>query len=109
MANTVVEVLLPNKTMALVQADELDAGGGPAEKVGLKDAFDFQQVTGTLEGIAQAIRSGLDNVRPNKTTVELAIKLVVKNGRLTGMLIEGQADASLKVTLEWGSEAAAQK
>jgi Trypsin-co-occurring domain 1 len=104
MAGRVVEVVLPNKTVALVQAAELDDGGGPAEKVGWKDTFDFEQVSGTLEGIAQAVRSGLDKVRPSKTTVELGIQLAVKNGTLTGLLVEGQAQASLKVTLEWAAE-----
>ena len=104
MTDRVVEVVLPNKTVALVQAVELDGAGGPAEKVGWKDTFDLDQVSGTLEGVAQAIRSGLDKVKPSKTTVELGIQLAVKNGKLTGMLVEGQAEASLKVTLEWAAE-----
>jgi hypothetical protein len=104
MAGRVVEVVLPNRTVALVQAADLDEAGGPAEKVGWKDTFDFEQVSGTLEGIAQAVRSGLDKVRPSKTTVELGIQLAVKNGKLTGMLVEGQAQTSLKVTLEWAAE-----
>jgi Trypsin-co-occurring domain 1 len=102
MASRVVEVVLPNKTVALVQATELDAGGGVAQKVGWKDTFDFEHVSGMLEGIAQAIRSGLEKTMPTKTTVELRIQLAVKNGMLTGLLVDGQADASLKVTLEWG-------
>jgi hypothetical protein len=104
MTDGVVEVVLPNKTVALVRVAELDEAEGPAEKVGWRDTFDLDQVSGTLEGIAQAIRSGLDKVKPSKTTVELGIQLAVKNGKLTGMLVEGQAHASLKVTLEWGAE-----
>ena len=104
MTDGVVEVVLPNETVALVQVAELDGAGGPAEKVGWKDTFDLAQVSGTLEGISQAIRSGLDKVKPSKTTVELGIQLAVKNGKLTAMLVEGQAEASLKVTLEWGAE-----
>jgi hypothetical protein len=104
MTDRVVEVVLPNKTVALVQATELDGAGGAAEKVGWKDAFDLDQVSGTLEGVAQAIRSGLGKVKPSKTTVELGIQLAVKNGKLTAMLVEGHAEASLKVTLEWGVE-----
>src|SRR5580698_6071872 len=53
MASRVVEVVLPNNRVALVQAAEMDDDGGPAEKVGWKDTFDFEQVCGTLEGIAQ--------------------------------------------------------
>jgi Trypsin-co-occurring domain 1 len=106
MASRVVEVMLPNKTVALVRAVELDEreAQGTAEKVGWKDQLDFEHVSGMLEGVAQAVRSGLVKVTPARTTVELGIELAVKNGKLTGMLVEGAANASLKVTLEWGSD-----
>ena len=66
MPGRVVEVVLPNQTVALVRVAELDERGGPAEKVGWKDTFDFEQVSGTLEGIAQAIQSGLAKVVPSR-------------------------------------------
>jgi Trypsin-co-occurring domain 1 len=103
----VVEVMLPNKTVALVRAADLDEGGQVAEKVGWRDVFDFEGVVGTLEGVAQAVRSGLEKVTPAKTTVEFGIELAVKNGKLTGLIVEGDAKASLKVTLEWGGQAEA--
>jgi hypothetical protein len=108
MASKVVEVVLPNNTVALVRAIQLDEGEAPptAEKVGWKDQLDFQHVSGTLEGVAQAIQSGLEKVKPTRTTVELGIELAVKNGKLMGMLVEGEANASLKVTLEWDSDQA---
>jgi hypothetical protein len=104
MASRVVEVTLPNKAIALARVTELDEAGATAEKVGWKDTFDFKHVTGTLEGVAQAIREGLAKARPDRTTVELGIELAVKNGMLTGMLVDGEANASLRVTLEWGSD-----
>jgi hypothetical protein len=107
MAVRVVEVLLPNKTVAFVQAADLDEGGHSAEKVGRKDIFEFADVSGTLEGIAQAVRSALVKVTPSKTTVELGIQLALKNGKLTGLIVEGKAEASLKVTFEWGMEPSA--
>jgi len=97
----VVEVALPNKSVALVQVENLDGNGQIAEKVGWKDTFDFVGVSETLEGVAQAIHSGLVAVAPSKTQVKLGIKLAVKNGKLTALVVEGQAEASLKVTLEW--------
>jgi hypothetical protein len=97
----VVQVVLPNGTVALVQAADLDGGGQVAEKVAWPGTFDFTQVSGTLEGVAEAIRSGLKKVTPSKTTVELGIQLAVKNGKLTALLVEGKADVSLTVMLEW--------
>jgi Trypsin-co-occurring domain 1 len=103
----VVEVTLPNKTVALVRAVDLDERGQIAEKVGWKDTFDFADVTGTLEGIAKAIHSGMEKATPSKVIVELGIELAIKNGKLTGLIVEGEADASLKVTMEWGKELSA--
>jgi hypothetical protein len=105
MAVRVIEVVLPNGAVALVRAADLDEGSGQvAEKVGWQDAFDFEGVSRTLEGVAQSVRSGLEKVTPSRTTVELGIELAVKNGKLTGLIVEGDAKASLKVTLEWGKE-----
>jgi NTP-dependent ternary system trypsin peptidase co-occuring protein len=104
MAGRVVEVKLPNNTVALVRVAEVEGAAGPAQKVGAKEVFDLDEVSGTLEGIAQAVRSGLEKAKPDKTTVELGIQLTVKSGKLTSLLVEGQADASLKVTLEWAAE-----
>jgi hypothetical protein len=103
-----VEVTLPNNTVALVQAADVDgAGQAAAEKAAWANAFDLKQVSGTLEGVAQAIRSGLEKAAPSKTTVELGLELVVKSGQLTSLLVNGQGDATLKVTLEWSREPSA--
>ncbi len=107
MAVRVVEVMLPNKTVALVRVTDLDEGGQVAEKVGWRDVLDSEGVSGMLEGIAQAVRSGLEKVTPSKATVELGIELAVKNGKLTGLIVEGDAKASLRVTLEWGGQGGA--
>jgi hypothetical protein len=94
--------------VALVRAADLDEDGGQvAEKVGWRDSFDLAAVSETLEGIAQAVRSGLEKMTPSKTTVELGIQLAVKSGKLTSLVVEGDASASLKVTLEWGGQAQA--
>jgi hypothetical protein len=106
LGSKIVEVELPNGTVALVQAIEIDAEAGQAEKVGWKDTFDLEHVSGMLEGISHSIRSGLEKVRPTKTTVELGIDLALKNGKLTGLLVDGEAKASLRVTLEWGADSA---
>jgi hypothetical protein len=124
----VVEVALPNGAVALVRAADLDEGTGSGqvaekagywreeeradiwrdrEKGGWPDAFDLDGVSKTLEGIANAVRSGLVKVKASKTTVELGIDLAVKSGKLTALVVEGGAAASLKVTLEWGGEALA--
>ncbi len=105
MAGKVAEVVLPRDTVALVCAVHLAAEGAPVadEKAGWQDFLDFEHVSGTLEGVAQVIRSGLEKVKPSRTGGELR-ELAVRNGKLTGMLVEGAASASLKVTPEWAGD-----
>jgi hypothetical protein len=105
MTVTVVAVRLPNEAVALVRAVDLD--GQAAEKVAWRETYSLADVSETLEGIAQAIRSGLEKVTPSKTTVEFGIDVALKNGKLTGLVVEGEANASLKVTLEWGPDRSA--
>jgi hypothetical protein len=50
----------------------------------------------------------VEKVKPSKTTVELGIQLAVQNGKLTGLIVEGKAEASLKVTFEWSTEPSAE-
>lgn len=105
MTVTVVKVMLPNQAVALVRAVDLD--GQAAEQVAFRETYDLAAVSRTLEGIAQAIRFGLEKVTPSKTTVEFGIDVALENGELTGLVVEGEANASLKVTLEWGPDRSA--
>jgi uncharacterized protein YdeI (BOF family) len=106
MATRIVEVAL-GSSRAFVQVADLDHAGNAGEKVGSKNTFNLEGVSGTLEGVAQAVLDGLKKVAPSKTTVELGIQLAVKNGKLTALIVEGKVEASLKVTFEWGPRPAA--
>jgi hypothetical protein len=97
----VVEVELPNGTVALVQAVPVDGGRGAA-KVGALDRLDFDGVAGTLAGVGEAIQAAVAKAKPRMVRVELGIEMVLKAGKLTGMLVEGSGTADLQVTLEWG-------
>ncbi len=99
METTVVEVKLPNGTTALVRAATADGPG--ATKTGFSDQFDFMDVTDTLAGLSDAIRSGLVKARPHKATVEVSIDVAIRAGKLTGLVVDGQGKGSLTVTLEW--------
>ena len=63
----------------------------------------FQQVTDTIEAVTQMIATSINNVKPDKATVEIGFDISVKSGKLTTVIVEGSSKANLKLTLQWGS------
>ena len=63
----------------------------------------FQQVTDTIEAVTQAIATSINNVKPDKATVEIGFDITVKSGKLTTLIVEGSSKANLKLTLQWGN------
>jgi len=99
-----VEVLLPNGSIALVRA--AGAEGGGATKTSLPGRFIFDDVVATLDGISSCIKKGLEGAAPDEATVEMSIDLAIRAGKLTALLVEGQGAGSLTVTLKWNFAAA---
>jgi len=95
----VVEVKLPNGTIAFVRATDLDEG--KVEQATWTGSFDFEHIAGTLEGIAESIRAAVDKAKPSSTRVELGVELAVTSGKLVGLIVEGGGRGALTVTLEW--------
>jgi hypothetical protein len=98
MDRSIVEVELPNGVTALVNA--IDAGGGAA-KAARVGKLDLSAVMGTLEGMSLAVKPALTKAAPDKVSVEFGLELAIKSGALTAMLVGGEGNASLMVTLEW--------
>jgi len=101
MERKVVEVTLPNNTVALVSAVDADGDVPGATKTSALGGFDLAEVGRTLEGLAEAIKGSMAKAAPDRVTVELGLELVVKSGKLTGLLVEGGGTGSLQVTMEW--------
>jgi hypothetical protein len=86
-----------------VEVAEGDEGGG-VETVGLEAVLSFDGVRDTVETIAATLANVWERVRPSEASVEFSLALSVKSGRLTGLLVEGGGEASLKVNLVWKGE-----
>jgi hypothetical protein len=90
----------------LVRADgvefyaEVADSGGP-ETIALDQVLSFEGVRDTISGIGKELARAWESVKPAEASVELALKLVAKSGKLTGLLVEGGGEASLKITLTW--------
>jgi hypothetical protein len=76
---------------------------GP-QAVGLDQVLSFEGVRETVTAICKELAKAWDVVKPAEASVELALKLVAKAGKLTGLLVEGGGEAALKVTLTWKNE-----
>jgi hypothetical protein len=76
---------------------------GP-QAVGLDQVLSFEGVRETVTAICKELGKAWEVVKPAEAKVELALKLVAKSGKLTGLLVEGGGEAALKVTLTWKDE-----
>lgn len=85
---------------------EVADGGGPAP-VRSDGVLSFDGVRATVEGIAAELARVWEKVRPSEACVEFGLRLAVKSGRLTGLVVEGGGEASLRVTLTWRRPGAA--
>jgi hypothetical protein len=76
---------------------------GP-QAVSLDQVLSFEGVRETVTAICKELAKAWEVVKPAEASVELALKLVAKSGKLTGLLVEGGGEAALKVTLTWKNE-----
>jgi hypothetical protein len=90
----------------LVRADgaefyaEVDDTGGP-QTVGLDEVLSFEGVRSTVSAICGELAKAWEAAKPAEATVEFALKLTAKSGKLTGLLVEGGGEASLNIRLTW--------
>lgn len=80
---------------------EATALGGSEDVADITKALSLEQVTDTIQGIAQSVHSTLRSINPDKATVEFGIQVALESGTLTALLVKGTGTANLKVSLEW--------
>lgn len=79
---------------------QLVDGGGP-QTVALKDVLSFDGVRDTVEAVAAQLGEVWQKVQPAEASVEFGLALTAKAGKLTGLLVDSEGEASLKVILTW--------
>ncbi|MET7803149.1 CU044_2847 family protein [Micromonospora chersina] len=79
---------------------ELAEGGGP-QTVTLDQVLSFDGVRDTVEAIAGQLGQVWERVMPSEASVEFGLALTAKAGKLTGLLVDANGEASLTVTLTW--------
>jgi hypothetical protein len=95
----IIESELANGTVIYVQAMSL--GGDEEASFRLPQ---FEDITKTIHGIAESLEKTLDQVKPQKASVEFGLAIGVDSGKLTTILVNGTATANLKITFEWSKK-----
>ena len=100
-----IEVATPSGQTVAIAVVDLDQSVPAAgdEKV----AFGIPNLSDALDSVkdfAAGLRDKLEAAKPTTTTVEFTVGFAMKAGTLTAMFVDGQADGSVTVTLEWGGQ-----
>ena len=75
--------------------------GGPTVIRGDGGPMSFDGVRATVEGIAAELAGVWQRVRPSEASVEFALRVTARAGKLTGLVVEGGGEAALTVRLTW--------
>jgi hypothetical protein len=100
------QALVPARTASgktvIVQVVNLDGrpldGADQKVSAGLPNLVD---VLDSVKDFASGLRRALAAVEPEKTTVEFTVGFAVQAGKLTALFVEGKAEGTVKVTMEW--------
>jgi hypothetical protein len=60
-----------------------------------------ESLQGVVTSVARSLAEPLRSVRPDEVSVEFGIELTAKSGKIVGLLADGEAKGSIKVTLTW--------
>ena len=93
-----IEVQLEDGTRIKVSATTLGGSQNVSDKSSI---FSFDEIANTIGSIAKSISGVLQQVKPDKATIEFGIEVGVESGKLTALLVKGTTTANLKVSLEW--------
>ena len=77
------------------------ADGGGTQPISVDQALSFDGVRSTVEAIASELADVWERVKPSEAIVEFGLSVTAKSGRLTGLLVDADGGASLKVSLRW--------
>lgn len=92
-----VKVQLPNGTTVVVEAQPIEG-----EMEVAREILNFTKVTGAIEGVAETLATVWEKVKPRRATAEFGVEFACEPGELLARFVSASAQASLKITLEWG-------
>jgi len=64
----------------------------------------LKPVLDKISTLASDLKEAVGSASPDKLTVEMGVVIGIKDGALTALILKGNADINLKITLEWGKD-----
>ncbi len=92
-------ITLSDGTEALVQ---INSNESRERQVSLSDyKFDIKDLQSSIKSLTNDIVKPFSEIGLDKVTVEMGLSIGVKSGKITSLLLDGNLDAAIKVTVEW--------
>jgi len=98
MASKAIQVQLPSGDVIWAQ---VPSDGVSNVSSGTLQRLDMDDLRKTVRGVSESLREALDELTPDQVQIEFGLELAVKTGKLTSMLAEMGATATVKISLTW--------
>jgi hypothetical protein len=101
-----VKAQTPDGDAVFVTVVDLD-GSAKQSQGEQKVAAGLPSLADALTGVdnfTSGLRTALKKVSPDKTTVEISIGFAMEAGKLTALFVDGKAEGSVTITMEWGKD-----
>ncbi|MFE6183076.1 CU044_2847 family protein [Streptomyces sp. NPDC056465] len=97
-----VEARLPGGEVISIVATAT-AASNPAQDIAARGIPSLDGVQSAITGMAALARDAVQAVRPDSASVEFGVDVKVESGKLSGLVVSGSANATLKITLTWNA------
>ncbi|GHH81823.1 hypothetical protein GCM10018793_40110 [Streptomyces sulfonofaciens] len=97
------EIELPDGTVVLARLTTPDVFGADDQDVGVLDAaaVRVEQLGELITAVGSSVLGAARAAGPDEAAVTFGVELTAKSGRALAVLAEGEAKASVQVTLTW--------
>jgi hypothetical protein len=97
------EIELPDGTVVLARLSTSDAYGADDQDVGVLDsaAAKVERLGELIGAVGSTVLTAARAVRPDEAAITFGVELTAKSGKALAVLAEGEAKASVQVTLTW--------
>jgi hypothetical protein len=104
MPSKAVQVQLPTGDVIWAR---VPAEGAANVSSGVLHRLDIEDLRATVRGVSESLREALDDLAPSQVQIEFGLALAAKTGKITSLLAEVGATATIKIALTWQGEAPA--